>query len=281
MKLYKKPEFTKKKVIVLLIIIAVITAGCILGNNILTVDRYEFFTKKAGDADGFKIVQISDLHNASFGSDNKRLVEKIKAQYPDIIVITGDIVDSNHTDIQIAIDLCREAVNIAPCYYVSGNHELWLTDEEHEELYSGMTDAGVHILENESIDFDNGITLTGLNDESLYDGTLSALSAEIPDDRLNILLAHEPQYLEEEYAPCQPDLVIAGHAHGGQIRIPFIGGLVAPDQGFFPKYTAGEYKSGNTIMYVSRGLGNSVIPVRVFNTPEINVLIIRQKYPER
>ena len=88
------------------------------------------------------------------------------------------------------------------------------------------------------------------------------------------MLAHEPQYLDEEYVLSSPDLVITGHAHGGQFRLPFIGGLIAPDQGFLPKYTSGEYKSGDVTMYVSRGLGNSIIPVRVFNYPEINVLDI-------
>ena len=96
-------------------------------------------------------------------------------------------------------------------------------------------------------------------------------------DELHIVLAHEPQYLEEEYVLSSPDLIITGHAHGGQVRLPFIGGLVAPDQGFLPEYTAGEYKSGDTAMYVSRGLGNSVIPLRVFNYPEINVLNIQKE----
>ena len=99
----------------------------------------------------------------------------------------------------------------------------------------------------------------------------------IDPNELHIVLAHEPQYLDEEYVLSSPDLIITGHAHGGQVRLPFIGGLVAPDQGFLPEYTAGEYKSGDTAMYVSRGLGNSVIPLRVFNYPEINVLIIKAK----
>ena len=119
--------------------------------------------------------------------------------------------------------------------------------------------------------------MTGLDDASLYNGTLAKLSADIDPADLHIVLAHEPQYLEEEYTLSSPDLIITGHAHGGQFRLTFIGGMIAPDQGFLPKYTAGEYKSGDTTMYVSRGLGNSVIPLRVFNYPEINLLIIKAK----
>jgi hypothetical protein len=152
---------------------------------------------------------------------------------------------------------------------------MWLDKSETDTLYSDMTFAGVTILDSTTITLENGIYLTGLGDDHLYDGTLAKLSESVPDDALHIVLAHEPQYLEEEYTLSSPDLIITGHAHGGQVRLPFIGGIVAPDQGFFPKYTAGEYKSGDTTMYVSRGLGNSVIPLRLFNTPEINLLKIK------
>ena len=240
------------------------------------MDEYTFTSAKVSkSADDFRIVQVSDLHNAKFGKNNSRLISKIKDQSPDIIVITGDIVDSNHTNIDTATDFCKEAVKIAPCYYITGNHEMWLTEDESDTLYSGMTSADVTILDSTTITLENGIYLTGLGDDHLYDGTLAKLSDSVPDDALHIVLAHEPQYLEEEYTLSSPDLIITGHAHGGQVRLPFIGGIVAPDQGFFPKYTAGEYKSGDTTMYVSRGLGNSVIPLRLFNTPEINLLKIK------
>ncbi|MCR5542434.1 MAG: metallophosphoesterase [Ruminococcus sp.] len=276
MQIFRKPKLTKKKVIILTTVLVFLTIFCVFQNQYLTTDEYTFTSAKVPtSADGFCIVQVSDLHNAKFGRNNSRLINKIKDSSPDIIVITGDIVDSNHTNIKTATDFCEEAAKIAPCYYITGNHEMWLTEDESDTLYSGMTSAGVTILDNTTTILDNGIYLTGLGDDHLYDGSLAELSKDIPEDKLHIVLAHEPQYLEEEYTLSSPDLIITGHAHGGQFRLPFIGGIVAPDQGFFPKYTAGEYKSGDTTMYVSRGLGNSVIPVRIFNTPEINVLKIK------
>ncbi|EXM39113.1 metallophosphoesterase [Ruminococcus albus SY3] len=276
MQLFRKPKLTKKKIIILSVVIVLLTIFCIFQNKYLTVDEYTFTSAKVSkSADDFRIVQVSDLHNAKFGKNNSRLISKIKDQSPDIIVITGDIVDSNHTNIDTATDFCKEAAKIAPCYYITGNHEMWLDKSETDTLYSGMNSAGVTILDSTTITLENGIYLTGLGDDHLYDGTLAKLSESVPDDALHIVLAHEPQYLEEEYKLSSPDLIITGHAHGGQVRLPFIGGIIAPDQGFFPKYTAGEYKSGDTTMYVSRGLGNSVIPLRLFNTPEINLLKIK------
>lgn len=276
MQLFRKPKLTKKKIIILSVVIVLLTIFSIFQNKYLTVDEYTFTSAKVSkSADDFRIVQVSDLHNAKFGKNNSRLISKIKDQSPDIIVITGDIVDSNHTNIDTATDFCKEAAKIAPCYYITGNHEMWLDKSETDTLYSGMNSAGVTILDSTTITLENGIYLTGLGDDHLYDGTLAKLSDSVPDDALHIVLAHEPQYLEEEYTLSSPDLIITGHAHGGQVRLPFIGGIVAPDQGFFPKYTAGEYKSVDTTMYVSRGLGNSVIPLRIFNTPEINLLKIK------
>ena len=273
---FRKPELSKKKILIISAVLVLLIIFCWFQNNWLTADEYTFVSSKVGAAtDGYRIVQISDLHNAVFGKENFRLLDKIGEQQPDIIVITGDIADSNHTDLDAAIDFCRGAAKICPCYYITGNHETWLDEDEQQYLYNGITAAGVIFLQNETTSPADGIAMTGLDDESLYNGTLAKLSADISSDDLHIVLAHEPQYLKEEYSHCSPDLVITGHAHGGQIRLPFIGGLVAPDQGFFPEYTSGEYKSGNTVMYVSRGLGNSVIPLRVFNYPEINVITIK------
>ncbi|SEL43846.1 metallophosphoesterase [Ruminococcus albus] len=278
MQLFRKPKLTKKKIIILSAVIVLLTIFCIFQNKYLTVTEYTFTSPKVTTAsDGFTIMQISDLHNAEFGRNNSRLISKIKENSPDIIVITGDIVDSNHTNIDTAIELCNQATKIAPCYYITGNHEMWLDATESEKLYSGINSAGVTILDNTTVILDNDIYLTGLGDDHLYNGTLAELSKTVPENALHIVLAHEPQYLEEEYTLSSPDLIITGHAHGGQFRLPFIGGIVAPDQGFFPKYTSGEYKSGDTTMYVSRGLGNSVIPLRLFNTPELNLLKIKTK----
>lgn len=181
--------------------------------------------------DGYRIVQISDLHNAKFGQNNEKLIRKIAGLEPDMIVVTGDLVDSNHTDLDVAIHFMESVTQICPVYYVTGNHEYWL------------------------------------DDRSLSDGTLSSLVQDCDSDCLRVVLAHEPQYIEK-YSQAGVDLVLCGHAHGGQFILPFVGALAAPDQGLFSKYTEREYRMGNTTMYVSRGLGNSVIPIRLFNDPE-------------
>ena len=265
----KKRMPLKKKLIIWGIVLAVLLVFCYLNNNILTVSEYTFSDSRIKN--GFTIVQISDLHNASFGKDNRRLIEKIEGLSPDIIVITGDIVDGSHTDIECAVSFCKNAAGICPVYYITGNHEHWLEAPDENRLYEGIASAGVRILDDETLGVTvNGdrVQLCGLDDESLYNDTLFKVAEDFERTVPVILLAHEPQYFDD-YCKAAPDLVLTGHAHGGQVRLPFVGGLVAPDQGFLPKYTEGEFTSGNTHMIISRGLGNSVIPVRVFDLPEI------------
>lgn len=241
-------------------------------NHHLTVTTYTYQSEKTdADLNGYRIVQISDLHNAEFGHDNRKLLKKISELEPDIIVITGDIVDSNHTDIKTSISFVKQAVLISDVYYVTGNHEYWLTKDEQAELFNGIEQTGAVILNNESINIsvgESGFCLIGLDDNSLSNGTLDHLISEIDDDKLSVVLAHEPQYLSK-YASTGCDLVLTGHAHGGQFILPFVGAIVAPDQGFFPEYTSGKHQEKETTMYISRGLGNSIIPVRLFNDPEI------------
>lgn len=241
-------------------------------NQYLTVTFYSYENVKIPrEFEGYRIVQISDLHNASFGKDNQRLIKKIKNLEPDMIVITGDVVDSNHTDVEVAVSFAKQAVNICPTYYVTGNHENWLDSEEKESLLRALRDADVVCLADESLEItrgENSILLIGLNDESLGNIVLSRLSADANDSRLQVLLAHEPQYFDN-YCTNGVDLVLSGHAHGGQFRLPFVGGLVAPGQGLFPPYTEGMHVDGETTMIISRGLGNSIIPIRLFNLPEI------------
>lgn len=269
--MHLKKKLTKKKLIVWLVLLVIAAAFCLINNKWLTVTEYGYTTDKLPRGCGMTIVQISDLHNASFGAGNSRLVKKIEALSPDLIVITGDIVDSSHTRIKTAADLCEKAAGICPVYYVTGNHEHWLDDDEREELYGSIRQSGAVILEDAAVELTiNGgsFTLCGLDDESLYNDTLKTLSDGLNGERLNILLAHEPQYFDD-YCQSKADLVLTGHAHGGQVRLPFVGGLVAPDQGFFPEYTEGEHTQNGTTMIISRGLGNSVIPLRVFDLPEI------------
>ena len=276
---------TKKKFIVLAAIVAILILLIIwiaYGNTDLEIYKYNVKSEDIpSEFDNFRIVQISDLHNAEFGENNEKLLLMLKQADADIIAITGDMIDSRNTDIDVAISFAQKAVNIAPVYYVNGNHEARVFGE-YEKLKQGLTDAGVTILENSSADItigDEAITLIGINDPTfrmdIVDDTMEQNIAHqlvnvIPDnDNYKVLLAHRPEYFDV-YAG-KVDLVLSGHAHGGQFRIPFIGGLVAPGQGFFPEYYEGSHIKENTEMIVSRGIGNSIIPFRINNKPEIIV----------
>lgn len=258
-----------KSAIVLLIVIALLLF-CSYQNRHLETTYYTYKAEQLGaDLEGYRIVQISDLHNVKFGKNNQKLVDRIRECEPDMIVLTGDLVDSNHTNVDRAVQFVDEIVKICPVYYVTGNHEYWLDTSEYENLMDGVASAGVIILDDQVVEISRGdakFRLVGLDDKSLADGTLEALLSD--EKELTVVLAHEPQYFAR-YAGTGVDLVLSGHAHGGQFRLPFVGGIVAPDQGFLPEYTAGEYYMNGTEMIVSRGLGNSVIPVRLFNYPEI------------
>lgn len=279
-----------KSALVLLIVIALLLF-CSYQNRHLETTYYTYKAEQLGaDLEGYRIVQISDLHNVKFGKNNQKLVDRIRECEPDMIVLTGDLVDSNHTNVDRAVQFVDEIVKICPVYYVTGNHEYWLEKSEYDELMDGLVSAGVVILDNQVVEISRGdakFRLVGLDDRSLADGTLEALlsdesirnnqaeqkeetadNEDSGEKELTVVLAHEPQYLAR-YAGTGADLVLSGHAHGGQFRLPFVGGIVAPDQGFLPEYTAGEYYMNGTEMIVSRGLGNSVIPVRLFNYPEI------------
>ena len=265
-----------KKAILLLFVFIVPGAFFCWQNNDVVVTKYDYInTEIPVDFDGFKILQVSDLHNKEFGTDQEVLVSLTKEIAPDIIVVTGDLIDSNHTDIDVVMEYISQAVLIAPVYFVTGNHEMW--SEEYTTLAADLVKYGVVILDNKNIILTkNGgeISLLGLSDGDV----ISKESETVFDSAGNkfcILLSHRPELLKE-YAQKGVDLVFAGHAHGGQFRIPYLGGLFAPTQGLFPKYTSGVYTEADTTMVVSRGLGNSVIPVRVFNRPELVVVTLRE-----
>lgn len=234
--------------------------------------------------EGFRILQISDLHNCAYSKDNHRLLECIRKAQPDIIAITGDMIDSRKTKPEVALSLAKELVKVAPCYYVTGNHEARLK-EKAETFINGLQNTGVVFLDNKSEEITrNGekILLLGVEDpfhhwsreeyrkNDIMEENLRKITRE-DEKSFRILLSHRPE-LFECYANFNIDLALTGHAHGGQIRLPFAGGLFAPCQGFFPKLTNGLHKKENTALIVSRGLGNSSFPLRLFNSPEIVII---------
>lgn len=273
----------KTKIMKRIAIVVMVCVGLIIfflyENKHLVVSYYSVKSEKFAESfDGFTIVQISDLHNARFGKENKRLLDLIDNQNPDMIVITGDLVDSNHANINTVLKFAEDMTAICQVYYVTGNHEYWLSKDDLNDLLTGLRERDVTILDNESVQIEKdgaSFCLVGLDDNNLMDDTLGNLLRD-NETIFSLVLAHEPQYIQS-YANAKADLVLSGHAHGGQFRFPFIGGVVAPNQGFNPSYTEGEYIVDTTTMIVSRGLGNSIIPVRLFNDPEIVCVVLNRK----
>ena len=273
----------KKKFIFLAVAAAVLVALVIWiawGNTALELNTYTISSSRLPESfDGYRIAHVSDLHNAKMGEDNEKLLTMLREADPDMIAITGDLIDSRNTNAEIALQFAQEAMKIAPCYYVSGNHEARVN--EYEELKTGLISAGVIILEDTQTEISiegQTITLIGVNDPSfqtdyLFGDSETVMSSKLTElhtdgEVFTILLSHRPE-LFDTYADHDVDLVLSGHAHGGQFRLPFIGGVVAPNQGLFPEYDAGIYTDGNTNMLVSRGVGNSILPFRINNRPEV------------
>lgn len=277
-----------KSISITIFIIGIFSAFLTWQNNGVVVTSYKYKNEKIPkEFDGYRILHISDLHNKNFYG---RLTDKIKKINPDIILITGDLIDRRKTKINIATQFIKEIIEIAPTYYVSGNHEQ--LSEYYNVLKEELYKHNVIILDNSSVTLNkNGVEigLMGLCDPALVkraekyleinkykyvENNLKNLYKNTYND-FNILLSHRPE-LFDIYKKMEVDLVFSGHAHGGQIRLPFLGGILSPDQGFFPKYAEGMITEKETSMVVSRGLGNSIFPFRIFNRPELVVVDLRK-----
>ncbi len=276
----KFPKKVKYILIIFLAIFIVVSAYNIWNNNRVQLTNIEISNKNIPkEFKGMTIVQISDFHNSMFGKDQSKILNKLRAAKPDLIMITGDLIDRRNTKIDVAVSFVKDAIKIAPIYFVTGNHEV--QSGEYNILRTKLIVVGVIVLDNESVILESGqstLKLSGIIDPGKIEGSgkvkkviasLASIKGESAD--FSILLAHRPEFLEV-YAKYDYDLIFSGHAHGGQFRFPFIGGLLAPDQGLFPKYDSGLYRLGKTTMIVSRGLGNSVFPFRLFNGPELIVV---------
>lgn len=276
-------ELFSKVIIILMIIVLFLYSQ----NNWITKTNLKLsFKNLPKNFNNFKIVHISDLHNKSFGKKQRYLIKQISEENPNIIVITGDLIDSRRYNENIAIEFVNEAIKIAPLYYVTGNHEMRLANLK--SLEEQLISSGVKVLDNswEKISIEGqSIIIAGVYDpltgtrnreRIVMNQHLQQLTKELDNNSFKILLSHRPERIND-YAQYGFDLVFTGHAHGGQFRIPFIGGLVVPNQGFFPKYTSGVHKVDNTTMIISRGLGNSIMPQRIFNRPEVVVVELFSK----
>ena len=270
-----------------LIILALIAAAAAFlikdSRDDLEISRYEVASQKLPESfDGFKIVQLSDLHGAEFGEDGMGLVEKVKELEPDIIALTGDFV-TDEGDLAAVEKLAARLVKLCPVYFISGNHEFG--SGLAVKVRNILERAGVKYLSNEYLTInrgEDGILLGGVEDPLAYADMLSPdeLAQKMNDaapDAFKILLGHR-NYWMTEYPELPVDLIFCGHAHGGLIRIPGVGGLIGTDRRLFPDFDAGQFNNGRYTLIVSRGLGNSVPIPRIFNRPEIVCVELSSAY---
>jgi len=285
---------TRKKILILGMIIAalVLAAWIVWDNGRIVVTEIEVKSERLPEAfQDYRIVHISDLHNDEFGRNNEKLLTLIKEAEPDMIAVTGDLLDSRRTDVDKAVHFATQAAQIAPCYYVTGNHESRI-NKEYNLLETAMIEAGVKVLRNEKVLLEKDgaqITVAGIDDprfilstdriarmEETVGKVLTELLEEVPEEQFTLLLSHRPEIFDL-YCEQKLDLVLSGHVHGGQFRLPFIGGLIGPGQGILPDYDAGLYQNDNTNMVVSRGLGQSIVPFRVNNPPELVLVTLKKE----
>ena len=270
-----------------LIILALIAAAAAFlikdSRDDLEISRYEVKSQKLPESfDGFKIVQLSDLHGAEFGEDGMELVEKVKELEPDMIALTGDFV-TDEGDLAAVEKLAARLVKLCPVYFISGNHEFG--SGLAVKVRNILERAGVKYLSNEYLTISRGedeIHLGAVGDPLAYADMLrpDELAQKMNDaapDAFKILLGHR-NYWMTEYPELPVDLIFCGHAHGGLIRIPGVGGLIGTDRRLFPDFDAGQFNNGRYTLIVSRGLGNSVPIPRVFNRPEIVCVELSSAY---
>ncbi len=274
---------------IIIVMILIISLGFYFHyeNTTLQVSNHIVSSEKIStEFNDFKIIQISDFHNTRNKKLTNSIVNEIIEVKPDIIVLTGDIVDPETSHMEASFDFIDRIKDYAPIYYVNGNHEAGLDD--YAETRKELIKYGVIVLDNDKRVIErNGskINILGiadpymaknskLKDKDIIKTELNSLTYN--EDYFTILLSHRPEAFKI-YAEYKMDLVFSGHAHGGQIRIPFIGGVYAPHQGLFPKYTSGTFKKNNTTMVVSRGIGGSKFPFRINNRPELIIVTLKSK----
>lgn len=268
--------------VALLLVVILVLLIIYIDNETLGITQYNISDPEIPDGfDGYRIAQVADLHNTEFGDHNEALLNLLAECEPDIIVFTGDQADSRKTDLDVVVEFAKQALLIAPCYLVTGNHEGSIP--ETSELNTTLKELGVTVLEDEMVTLHSAgdtLSLIGVDDPTRKNRFLEIGQQAAMDEALaslcptaegySILLSHRPEYLEL-YAKYGVDLVLSGHAHGGQLRIAGQG-IFDPHQGLFPKYDAGLYTMENTTLVLSRGLGNSVFPWRINNPPELVVV---------
>lgn len=276
----------RRKTAVLLVLTALLAAGFLLwGNCSLQTTETALVSPALPPAfDGLRIVELADLHGRVFGRDSRRLLAAVRRAEPDLICIDGDLFDE-HTDLAMLPPLLRGLCAIAPVYYVTGNHE-WRVPGLRGIL-AQMRACGVTVLQDDWRVLRRGedaLIVAGTDDpcgpaERKTPAELVAdIRAEAGEAAFLLLLAHRNDQLPQ-WSALGVQAVLAGHCHGGVVRLPFVGGLFGTDRRLFPAWDAGLYRQGETALYVSRGLGYTNVHFRLFNRPEIAVIVLRRGSP--
>ncbi len=271
-------------IIIGIIFILILIIRIYIDSEMIEVTKLNIVSSKIPiEFEEYKIIQLSDLHNKSFGKNNERLIEAIDKETPDIVVMTGDMVSVNDKDFTAFYNLVSELSKKYKLYYIYGNHEGELSSKNRNKIDTFLRENNVTILNNDCVKLTSGddeINMYGLCYTQKYYSHKNGEKHEITKDyienklgsldkeKFNILLSHNPMFFDA-YEKHGADLILTGHIHGGLIRLPMIGGLFSPDRTFFPKYSAGMYESGESKLVVNRGLSRGVRGFRLFNRPEI------------
>lgn len=248
----------------------------------LETSFFHLYSDKVPMGKNLRLVVLSDLHNKEFGEKNIELVERVKRLSPDLILLAGDMVNKSEDRTDVAVDLCSQLAEIAPVYYGIGNHEGNMMYVNGLRIDGQLREVGAKVLINQSEDIvvqDTAVSIGSVSTSVLdYDEYSAPFVAEFEQkDTLKILIAHCPDLFYEKMADVNVDLSVAGHFHGGQVRLPIVGGVYAIGHGFFPKYCNGMFTLANGKLFVTRGLGNSHKIPRINNRPEIAVIDVNAR----
>lgn len=287
---------SKKKMIALICLLLLCAYAFVYFTTKVDITKYTITNYKIPqEFNDFKIVQLSDFHSTGYKDTTEVIIKKIKKINPDIIVMTGDMISWEMENIEQLKVLISSLAESYPIYYVDGNHEHLaeiLKIDEYNAFMDQIRTLGIATLKNNYIEVvkdGEAINLYGIDipldgptglyvtEEQLEDGYVKNTLSEVDNQKFNILLAHNPIFINE-YSDFGADLVLSGHIHGGIVRIPILGiGIASPEKEYFPKYDSGEFIDGNTTMIVNRGIGASSFDLRLFNKPEISVIRLKSK----